>query len=404
MTGAGAPGEGGLAGLHVVVGICGGIAAYKACELVRLLVKDGAGVDAVLTRGGARFVGRAALEGITGRPCRTGVWEAVHSTPHLTLAEADAVVVYPATAHLLARAAHGLADDLLTTILVATAGPVMMAPAMHSGMWEHPAVQDNVRTLQGRGVVLIGPVEGDLMGGDSGPGRAVEPEAVVRRLRTVIARPLSGRTVVVTAGGTREPLDPVRFLSNRSSGKMGFAVAAEAARRGATVHLVAAPTLLPTPAGTTRHDVVTARQMQEAVAGLAGDADAVIMAAAVADFRPADPSARKLKKGDGPPQVVLEPNPDILAGLATARDGDHPVLVGFAAETDDAERNARRKLASKGVDLLVLNDVSAQDAGFEVDTNRVVLFGRDGRRVEVPLASKGEVAARLIDEVAGLLR
>ena len=397
-----------LDGRRVVLGVSGGIAAYKAAIVARLLVGAGAIVDVVLTRGATRFIGAATFEGITGRPCRTEVWDDIPHETHVALArEADAVLVYPATAHLLAKAANGLADDLLTTTLLAATCPVVVAPAMHTEMWEHPATRDNVERLVARGVVLVGPDKGPLMGGDVGAGRAVAPEAAVAAVtERLVDGALVGRTVVVTAGGTREPIDPVRFIGNRSSGKMGFALAAEAARRGATVHLVAAPTSLPVPPGVTCHRVTTALQMRDAVLALAEHADVIVKAAAVADFRPAAPSVTKIKKQDGVPTIALERNPDILADLGAQRaeaGAARPLLVGFAAETDDVEARAREKLAAKGADLLVVNDVSAEDAGFEVDTNRVVLLDRDGGRREVPLTSKAAVAAVVVDEVVARL-
>ncbi|MDX1657864.1 MAG: bifunctional phosphopantothenoylcysteine decarboxylase/phosphopantothenate--cysteine ligase CoaBC [Nitriliruptorales bacterium] len=396
----------GLAGARVVLGVSGGIAAYKAAVVARLLVKAGAHVDTVLTRGAQEFVGSATFEGITGRPARTEVWDDVPDDTHVALARAaDVVAVYPATAHTLAKAASGLADDLLTTTLLAATCPVLVAPAMHTEMWQHAATVANVARLEERGVRLVGPAEGELMGGDVGAGRAVEPDEFVAAVAEELTRAhdLDGRVVVVTAGGTREHLDPVRYLGNRSSGKMGFAVARQAARRGAVVHLVAAPTHLDTPAGVIRHDVVSAREMRKEVVDLVSDADVVVKAAAVADFRPASASERKLKKADGTPQVELERNPDILAELGEERAASgraRPLLVGFAAETNDAEANGRDKLERKNADLLVVNDVSRRDAGFEVDTNRVVILGRDGGRVEVPLTTKAEVAARVLDEVA----
>lgn len=400
---------GSLAGARVVLGVSGGIAAYKAAVVARLLVKAGAVVDPVLTRGAARFVGAATFEGITGRRVRTEVWEDVDAETHVALARhADLVAVYPATAHLLAKAASGLADDLLTTTLLAATCPVVAAPAMHTEMWSHAATQANAAALRSRGVVLVGPDAGELMGGDVGAGRAVDPEAFVAAIDSTLRRDadLAGRVVVVTAAGTREPLDPVRFLGNRSSGKMGFALAEAAAQRGATVHLVAAPTLLETPAGVQRHDVTTAAEMLAAVEELAEQADVVIKAAAVADFRPTNASDHKLKKDAGVPRIELERNPDILAELGRRKaEGKRvrPLLVGFAAETDDVEGYAQRKLKAKNADLFVVNDVSARDAGFEVDTNRVVVLGRDGARVDVPLSRKSEVARLVLDEVVARL-
>ncbi len=398
-----------LAGRRVVLGVSGGIAAYKAALVARGLVTAGATVDVVMTAGARSFVGPATFEGITGRPVRTEVWEDIPAETHVALARAaDVVVVFPATAHLLAKAAAGLADDLLTTSLLAATCPVVLAPAMHTEMWQHPATQDNVARLRDRGVTLVGPEDGPLMGGDTGPGRAADPEDVVAAVADAVGSTgdLLGRTVVVTAGGTREALDPVRYLGNRSSGRMGFAVAAAAARRGARVTLVAGPTDLPTPPGVDRVDVVSARDMHAAVLPRAADADVVVKAAAVADFRPSSESDRKLKKADGVPTITLEPNPDILADLGSRRreqGGGPTVLVGFAAETHDVEVNARGKLERKGCDLLVVNDITEQGAGFGHDTNRVVVLAADGGRVEVPLATKAQVADRLLDEVVARL-
>jgi len=398
-----------LAGRRVVLGVSGGIAAYKAALVARLLVTHGASVDAVLTRGAREFVGAATFEGLTGRPVRTEVWEDVADETHVGLGRAaDLVIVYPATAHVMAKLAGGLADDLLTTTLLVTRAPVVLAPAMHTEMWEHPATQGNAATLLARGVHLEGPAIGPLMGGDAGPGRAAEPDEVVAAGVRLLSRShdLTGRRAVVTAGGTREHLDPVRYLGNRSSGKMGFALAREAAARGAHVDLVTAPTHLATPPGVSRHDVTSAQDMADVVHKLATDADVVVKAAAVADFRPAGRSAHKLKKSDGIPPIELVRNEDILAALGAARRGegrDRPLLVGFAAETRDVEVEGRAKLDRKGADLLVVNDVSMPDAGFEVDTNRVLILGHDDLRIEVPLSSKAQIAARVWDRVVVLL-
>ncbi|MEX1177140.1 MAG: bifunctional phosphopantothenoylcysteine decarboxylase/phosphopantothenate--cysteine ligase CoaBC [Nitriliruptor sp.] len=418
-----------LTGVRVLLGVTGGIAAYKAALVARLLVHAGATVDTVLTAGAERFVGTATFEGLTGRRARTSVWEDIPGQTHVELGRAaDAVLLYPATAHTIAKLAGGLADDLLTTSLLAATCPVVVCPAMHTEMWEHPATAANVATLEERGVTIVGPGTGTLMGGDVGAGRVSEPEdalaAVVAavggrgRAATVTAigagsQPahgdLTGRTVVVTAGGTREPLDPVRYLGNRSTGKMGVAVARAAAARGATVHLVAANVALTTPDGVRRHDVTTALELRDAVLELVADADVVVKAAAVADFRPVEVATSKIKKTDGVPTIELTRNPDILAELGARRDGPagairvgrpgSPLLVGFAAETDDAEQHGRDKLRRKGADLLVVNDVSRDDAGFATDTNTVVILAADGGRTEVPLASKDEVARRILDEV-----
>ncbi|MFO7961111.1 MAG: bifunctional phosphopantothenoylcysteine decarboxylase/phosphopantothenate--cysteine ligase CoaBC [Nitriliruptoraceae bacterium] len=414
-TADGVPASDPLDGARVLVGVTGGIAAYKAGLLVRGLRNAGAEVDVVLTRGGARFIGAATFEGLTGRPVRHDVWDGIAEGSHVALGRAaDVAVVYPATAHTLAKLAGGLADDLLTTTLLAATCPVILAPAMHTEMWEHAATRHNVATLRSRGAIVTGPDDGLLMGGDAGPGRLVEPEAALEVIRDVLAclpsaehvRPagpaqdLVGAHVLVTAGGTREPIDPVRYLGNRSSGRMGFALAANARDRGAAVTLIAGPSELATPTGVSRVDVTTALEMHAAVLDHLDGTDVVIKAAAVADFRPVDPASTKLKKERGVPTLALTPNPDILAELAAARHGGrHPVLVGFAAETDEVEAHGREKLARKGADLLVVNDVSATDAGFEVETNRVVILDRAGGRLEVPLAGKHEVAERILDRV-----
>ena len=404
---AGPPTPDPLDGARVLLGVTGGIAAYKAAILARLLVRAGAEVDVVLTRGAERFVGPTTFEGLTGRHVGGEVWEDVAGGTHVGLGQAaEVAVVYPATAHTLAKLATGLADDLLTTTLLACTAPLVLAPAMHTEMWQHPATRANVATLRERGAVLVGPDDGLLMGGDCGPGRLVDPEEVLLALRSALgvdAPPtdLAGQRVLVTAGGTREPLDPVRYLGNRSSGRMGFALAAAAARRGAEVILVAAPTALPTPAGVHRVDVTTALELHAAVFDHLDGTDVVVKAAAVADFRPAEAATSKLKKDRGVPTISLVANPDVLADLAAARgSAAAPVLVGFAAETDEVEEHGRAKLARKGADLLVVNDVSAGDAGFEVDTNRVVILDRDGGREVVPLATKAEVAERIWDRIA----
>lgn len=398
-----------LAGRRVVLGVSGGIAAYKAPLVARLFLKAGAIVDVIPTRGARRFVGDTTFEGLTGRHVRSEVWDDVPEETHVALARAaDVVAIYPATAHTLAKAAHGLADDLLTTTLLAATCPVVVAPAMHGEMWAHPSTTQNIATLVARGVIVVGPETGPLMGGDVGAGRAVEPEDFVAAVLDAVsptARDLDGHHVVVTAGGTREAIDPVRFLGNRSTGRMGFAIADRAAARGARVTLIAAPTHLATPHGVSRVDVTSARDMHAAVFAAASDADVIVKAAAVADFRPDHTATSKIKKDGGTPTVSLVPNPDILADLGQARrDGtlDVAVLVGFAAETDDVEDNARGKLQRKGADLIVANDVSSTDAGFGTDTNRVVVLSETDR-TEIPLASKTAVADALLDRIVSLL-
>jgi phosphopantothenoylcysteine decarboxylase / phosphopantothenate---cysteine ligase len=402
---------GDLAGVRVLLGVTDGIAAYKAALVARLLVHAGATVDPVLTRGAERFVGTATFEGLTGRRARSDVWEDIPGETHVALGRAaDVALIYPASAHTIAKLAGGLADDLLSTTLLAATCPLVVAPAMHTEMWEHAATQANVTTLQARGVHLVGPASGTLMGGDVGAGRVVEPEEALAAVVAALqedrpAQDLVGRRIVVTAGGTREPLDPVRYLGNRSTGKMGFAVAEAARRRGAQVDLVAANAALPTPDGVTRHDVTTTLELREAVLGLLADADVVVKAAAVADFRPATVAGSKLKKADGIPTIELTRNPDVLAELGERRSGpgERPLLVGFAAETDDVEAQGWAKLKRKGADLLVVNDVSRPDAGFAADTNDVLILGADGSRTEVPLTTKVAVADRILDAVVSHL-
>jgi phosphopantothenoylcysteine decarboxylase / phosphopantothenate---cysteine ligase len=388
-----------LAGRRVVLGVTGGIAAYKAVEVCRRLVDAGAHVAPVLTASATRFVGTATFDALASEPAQTSLWDGPHPIPHTRLGRsADVVVVVPASARLLGAYAAGISSDLLTATLLATRAPVVVAPAMHTEMWEHPAVQDNLAVLARRGVVVVPPEEGRLAGGDVGAGRLAAPAVVVAAVeRAVTPRTLDGVTVLVTAGGTREPIDPVRFLGNRSSGKQGHAVADEAAARGASVSLVTTTTL-PGPAGAEVVRVESAADMEAAVAARSGRADVVVMAAAVADFRPKAVADQKIKKEGGPPEVLLEPTPDILAGLGSRRRPGQ-VLVGFAAETSDVVANARSKLRRKGVDLVVANDVSAPGAGFEHDTNAVVIVAADGIDQDVPLTGKRAVARAVLDAV-----
>jgi phosphopantothenoylcysteine decarboxylase/phosphopantothenate--cysteine ligase len=392
---------------RVVLGVSGGIAAYKAVEVCRRLVDAGVHVVPVLTADATRFVGEVTFSALASEPVQRSLWDEDSPIPHTRLGQtADLIVVVPATAHTIARYAAGLSDDLLTATLLATRAPVLVCPAMHTEMWEHPSVRDNLALLEQRGVEIVPPERGRLAGGDSGEGRLAEParivERILARLGASSATPdLEGVSVVVSAGGTREPLDPVRFITNRSSGKQGHAVAAAAARRGARVTLVtSSPLRLPddVSGAVVRLDVETAADMEQAMTQAAAAADVVIMAAAVADFRPKVTADNKLSKEDGIPELVLEPTPDILAGLAAHR-APAQVLVGFAAETHDALARGRRKLERKGVDLLVVNDVSAPGAGFDHDTNAVVILGADGSQVEIPLTSKDAVANELLDRV-----
>lgn len=386
--------------------VSGGIAAYKAPELARAFVRAGHEVRCALTRGALRFVSPLSLQTVTGHAVRSDLFDPAEEgeIDHIALADwAEVVVIAPATAHLLARLAHGLADDLVTTLLLATRAPVIAAPAMNVHMWRHPATQANVAVLRDRGVRFVGPESGFLACGWEGEGRMADPAAIAAEAELLLGPgTLSGEPVLITAGGTREPVDPVRALTNRSSGKMGFAIAAEAARRGASVVLVAGPSAQPTPAGVRRVDVETALEMRAAVLAEWPSARIVVMAAAVADFRPADPAPRKIKKEDLPdgaaPSIALVRNPDILAEIsALPREGR--VVVGFAAESHDVLEAARRKIARKGCDLLVANDVSREDSGFESDRNAVAFVWPDGASEELPLLPKPEVAARIWDRI-----
>jgi len=393
-------------GPRVVLGVCGGIAAYKAVEVCRRLVDAGVHVTPVLTEDATRFVGDVTFSALASEPVQRSLWDESSPIPHTKLGQgADLVLVVPATAHTIARYAAGLSDDLLCATLLATRAPVIVCPAMHTEMWEHASVRDNLATLERRGVEIVPPESGRLAGGDSGEGRLADPavivERVLERLGRATRRVLLGATVVVSAGGTREPLDPVRFITNRSSGKQGHAIAVAAARRGAAVTLVTSSPLAlpPDVAGAiARIDVETAADMEHAVGAAAEGADVVVMAAAVADFRPKRSAGTKISKEEGIPELVLEPTPDILAGLA-ARRAPGQVLVGFAAETHDAVERGRRKLERKGVDVLVVNDVSAPGAGFDHDTNAVVILGADGSSTEIPLTSKDAVANAVLDRV-----
>ncbi len=389
---------------RVVLGVCGGIAAYKAVEICRRLVDAGVHVAPVLTQDATRFVAPLTFSALASEPAQLSLWDQASPIPHTKLGQgADLVVVAPATAHTLARYAAGLSDDLLMATLLATRAPVIVCPAMHTEMWEHPTVRENLATLERRGVEIVPPETGRLAGGDSGEGRLADPAVIVarvlERLGHTARRDLAARRVVVSAGGTREPLDPVRFITNRSSGKQGHAVAVAAARRGAAVTLVtSSPLALPPDSGITRVDVETAADMEQAMGAAADGADVVVMSAAVADFRPKATAGTKLSKEDGIPEVVLEPTPDILAGLARRRTPGQ-VIVGFAAETHDVVERGRRKLERKGVDLLVVNDVSAPGVGFDHDTNAVVILGADGTATEIPLTSKDAVANAVLDRV-----
>jgi phosphopantothenoylcysteine decarboxylase/phosphopantothenate--cysteine ligase len=398
-------------GKRIVLGVSGSIACYKAADLASKLTQAGAEVDTILTAAATRFVTPLTFQSVTARPAYTDddLWGAQAHVLHIGLArEADLVVVAPASAHTLAKLAHGLAGDLLGVTALAATCPLLIAPAMDGGMWEHPATQANLALLVERGAVVVGPEEGHLASGLVAVGRMSEPATILGRIRWELSRggPLRGHKVVVTAGGTREPLDPVRYLTNRSSGKQGFALAQAALDAGAEVALVTTVESLPLPTGAHVIAVGSAEEMAAAVLAESANASALIMAAAVADFRPAQMAERKIKKGKGVPALPLAENPDILLAVAAQRRklGKPAVVVGFAAETNDLLENARDKLARKEMTLIVANDVSAADAGFAVDTNRVVLLGADGSRESLPLMNKEEVAQRVVEWVMAALR
>ncbi len=391
-----------LAGRHVLLGVSGGIASYKSCTLARRLAEAGARVDVVLTRAAAEFVRPVTFEALTGRPVLTSLWTPGTALDHVRLpADADLLVVAPATADFLARAALGLADDLLAAMLLARNGPVLLAPAMNDAMFAHPATQENLATLRRRGLHLVGPEVGPLAEGPSErPGRMSEPEVILAHAERLLhgAGRLSGRRVVVTAGATREPLDPVRVVTNRSSGRMGYRLAEAAWARGAEVLLLAGPGTLPDPVGVAVRRVETTVELEAAVREALPAADVLVMAAAPADYRPAAPPDRKRSRQAGALQVTLEPTADILAGTRAVRPVG-AVVVGFALETGDAVAKGRAKLERKDLDLVVVNDALEPGAGFEHETNRVTLIDRDGGERALPLLDKRAVAEAILDAV-----
>jgi len=394
-------------GRTVVLGITGGIASYKSAWLARLLTRAGANVDAVLTRSATEFVSTMTFEALTSRPAHTGLFDPGRALDHIRLAKAaDAVVVAPATADFLARAAAGHADDLLAAILLATTAPVLLVPAMNDRMWAHPQTQHNVGHLRQLGYLVLDPDEGLLAAGEGeGAGRMPEPETIFAHVGRVLERrgrsTLDGRRVIVTAGPTREAIDPVRFVSNHSSGKMGVALASSAWRRGADVSLVAGALSIAPPVGPTLRRVDTTEDMARAVEELVPKADVLIMAAAPADFRPSAAASSKLKKSKGPPVLSMEPTTDILAATRRKR-GRKTIVVGFALETENAVANGREKLRDKALDLIVINDAMEAGAGFGVDTNRVTLIDRGGTEEVLPLLSKFDVADAILDRVERL--
>jgi len=393
-----------LAGRELILGVTGSIAAYKAVYLLRELTRLGAAVTVCLSEHAREFVGPLTFRTLSGRPVLTNLFDpqSPDAVEHVALAErADAIVVAPATANLLAKAAHGLADDFLTTLLLAARGSVVIAPAMDGGMWEHPAVVANVATLRARGVAVLEPDAGALASGLSGKGRFPEPDAIVEAIRRALTpvRDLAGERLLVTAGPTREPVDPVRYLSNRSSGRMGYGLAAAALRRGAAVTLVSGPTALTPPPGAVFVPVQTAEDMREAVLQHLASATIVIKAAAVADYRARQAAPVKIK-GKRDLTLELTPNPDILAEVAARHTG--AFIVGFAAETNDVAANAREKLERKGIDLLVANDVSQKGIGFDADENEVLLLDRWGGHTPLPRMTKADVADAILTHVLAL--
>ena len=391
-------------GKRILLGVSGGIAAYKAAELVRRLVSAGARVRVVMTRAAQEFVGPLTFEALTGQPVPTRMFgQGSEPLEHISLGqEVDALVLAPATANLIGKLAAGIGDDLLTTVLLAATKPVLVCPAMNEHMWANPAVQENLAKLKARGFQVMEPEAGSLACGAVGLGRLPEPETMVEALAGLVTpQDLAGRRVLVTAGPTNEDLDPVRFLTNRSSGKQGYALARVAWRRGAEVFLVSGPSALPAPYGVERVMVWSAQDMFEALKVRFEQADALLMAAAVGDYRPTRIEPQKIKRGAGEVQFQLTPNPDILKELSKLQ--KKQVVVGFAAETEDLAAEARRKLVYKNLDLIVANDVTRPHSGFAVDTNEVTIFALEGVPVRLPLLSKEEVAARVLDRVLELL-
>jgi phosphopantothenoylcysteine decarboxylase/phosphopantothenate--cysteine ligase len=396
--------------MRITVGVTGGVAAYKAAELVRRLQQEGFSVEVVMTRAACEFITPLTFAALTGKKVITGLFaqsggeaNLESAIEHIAVAQrTDLLLVAPATADIIAKFSRGISDDFLSTLYLATTAPVVVAPAMNVNMWNHPATQENLERLRGRGVHVVNPNEGYLACGMTGAGRLAGQDAIVSTVREVLQsrRDLEGQTVLLTAGPTQEDLDPVRFLSNRSSGRMGYAVAEAAAQRGAKVILVTGPTALDTPAGVTRVNVRSASEMLHSVEENFSAATVAVFAAAVADYRPAEAASQKIKKTAGDITLRLEPNPDILAIMARKR--GHRLIVGFAAETDRVAENARKKLTDKNADLIVANDVTAEGAGFDVDTNIVTLFAHDGRDLALPKLTKREVAHRILDEVVRL--
>jgi len=393
-----------IANKTVVLGITGGIAAYKAADIASKLTQDGARVEVVMTESATRFIAPLTLRNITGRPVVTDMFELAseHSIEHIALAEAaDVVAIAPATANIIAKLAAGIADNILCCVVLATRAPVILAPAMNDNMFQNPITQENLAKLKARGFTIVDPEQGRLASGKIGWGRLAEVSTILGTIYQVVGRndDLAGKRIVVTAGGTQEPIDPVRHISNRSSGKMGYALAEAARDRGAEVKLITAPTTLPRSAGIETTQVRTAAQMKEAVAEAVTSADALIMAAAVADYQPKDTASAKIKKGSPSLTLELIRTPDILKEVK-----GNFIKVGFAAESENLLNNARNKLQEKQLDLIAANDITEASSGFDVDTNKVTLIDRDGKTEELPLMSKREVAERILDKVGGMLK
>ncbi len=391
-----------MKGRKVIVGVTGGIAAYKAAELVRLLVKEGAVTKVAMTRHATKFITPLTLEALSGSRVVSDMWDPeTHPLDHITWGqESDLIIIAPATANFIGKMAHGIGDDFLSTLVIAATARVLVCPSMNTQMYLSQAVQENLQILKARGCAILEPGSGELACRTEGPGRLPEPEDIVEEARMLLSKQdLSGLRILVTAGATLEPLDPVRYMSNRSTGKMGYALARTARRRGAKVSLVSGPTALKPPRDVALSRVKTAEEMRRTVLAECQQVDVIIKAAAVLDWRPKETAEHKIKKGRGVQTLELVENPDILAELGCSRGNNRCLLVGFAAETQDLIANAQEKLKKKNLDLIVVNDVSREDAGFEADTNAVKLVYRDGRMEELPLMTKEEVADQLLDRI-----
>ncbi|RPJ20659.1 MAG: bifunctional phosphopantothenoylcysteine decarboxylase/phosphopantothenate--cysteine ligase CoaBC [Desulfobacteraceae bacterium] len=391
-----------MKGRKVIVGVTGGIAAYKAAELVRLLVKEGAVTKVAMTRHATKFITPLTLEALSGSRVVSDMWDPeTHPLDHITWGqESDLIIIAPATANFIGKMAHGIGDDFLSTLVIAATARLLVCPSMNTQMYLSQAVQENLQILKARGCAILEPGSGELACRTEGPGRLPEPEDIVEEARMLLSKQdLSGLRILVTAGATLEPLDPVRYMSNRSTGKMGYALARAARRRGAKVSLVSGPTALKPPRDVALSRVKTAEEMRRTVLAECQQVDVIIKAAAVLDWRPKETAEHKIKKGRGVQTLELVENPDILAELGCSRGNNRCLLVGFAAETQDLIANAQEKLKKKNLDLIVVNDVSREDAGFEADTNAVKLVYRDGRMEELPLMSKEEVADQLLDRI-----